>query len=92
MLLIIGLIIVFGAVIGGFMMAGGELLVLMQPSEFVVIGGAALGSLVVSTPFKVLKLGMSQVKGILGGSTPASEYASLLAMLYQVFKQYSRPA
>jgi chemotaxis protein MotA len=87
MLLIVGLIVVFGAVIGGFLMAGGELLVLNQPSEFVVIGGAALGSLVVSTPPKVLSLGLRQIKSLLSGSTPASEYASLLAMLYQIFKQ-----
>ncbi|HEX5108982.1 MAG TPA: flagellar motor stator protein MotA [Vicinamibacterales bacterium] len=87
MLLIVGLIIVFAAVIGGFTMAGGELLVLNQPAEFMVIGGAALGSLVVSTPIKVLKLGLRQIKSLLSGSTPASEYASLLAMMYQIFKQ-----
>jgi len=87
MLLIVGLIVVFAAVIGGFTMAGGELLVLNQPSEFMVIGGAALGSLVVSTPIKVLKLGMTQIKSLLRGSTSAAEYASLLAMMYQIFKQ-----
>ena len=87
MLLIVGLVVVFGAVIGGFMMAGGELLVLVQPSEFVVIGGAALGTLAISTPIKVLKLGMQQIVGLFKGTTPASEYASLLAMLYQIFKQ-----
>ena len=87
MVLIVGLIIVFGAVIGGFAMAGGELLVLLQWSEFVVIGGAALGTLVISTPIKVLQLGFRQIKGLFGGSTPASEYSGLLAMLYQIFKQ-----
>jgi chemotaxis protein MotA len=87
MLLIVGLIVVFGAVIGGFSMAGGELHVLNQPSEFVVIGGAAVGTLVISTPVKVLKLGLQQIKGLFSPSTPASEYASLLAMLYQIFKQ-----
>ena len=87
MLMIVGLIVVLGAVIGGFMMAGGELMVLVQPSEFVVIGGAALGSLVISTPVKVIKLGLVQIKSVMGGATPAEEYASLLAMLYQIFKQ-----
>jgi chemotaxis protein MotA len=87
MMMAIGLVVVFAAVIGGFLMAGGELMVLFQPAEFVVIGGAALGSLVISTPPKVLKLGLAQVKGVIGGATPASEYASLLAMLYQIFKQ-----
>jgi chemotaxis protein MotA len=85
--MIVGLLVVLGAVIGGFMMAGGELMVLVQPSEFIVIGGAAAGSLIVSTPVKVIKLGLSQIKAVMGGATPAEEYASLLAMLYQVFKQ-----
>jgi len=87
MLLIIGLIVVFAAVIGGFMMAGGELLILNQPAEFVVIGGAAVGTLVVGTPPSVLKLTLRQLKGLLSGATAPSEYVSLLAMLYQVFKQ-----
>src|SRR5688572_14567962 len=87
MLMIVGLFVVLVAVVGGFLMAGGELMVLFQPAEFVVIGGAALGALVVGTPFKVIKLGVTQIKGVFGGETPASEYASLLAMLYQVFKQ-----
>ena len=50
MLVIVGFIVVLGAVLGGFVMAGGALGVLNQPSEFIVIGGAALGSLLVSTP------------------------------------------
>jgi chemotaxis protein MotA len=87
MLLIVGLIVVFGATLGGFKMAGGHLLVLNQPAEFVVIGGASLGILLVGTPIKVLKLGGAQIKELLGGPTPASEYADLLAMMYQVFKQ-----
>ena len=80
-LMLAGLVVVMVAVIGGFIMAGGELMVLVQPSEFIVIGGAALGSLIVSTPVKVIKLGLQQIKSVLGGATPAEEYASLLAML-----------
>ena len=49
MLMIVGLVVVIGAVVGGFLMAGG-VLVLNQPSEFIVIGGAAIGSMLISTP------------------------------------------
>lgn len=87
MLLILGLIVVFGAVLGGYMLAGGALMVLNQPSEFVIIGGAAIGSLLVSTPASVLKLGMTQVMRIIRGSTSSKDYVALLAMLYQIFKQ-----
>ena len=44
MLAIVGFLIVIGSVIGGFLMEGGKLLVLFQPAEFVIIGGAATGS------------------------------------------------
>lgn len=87
MLLIVGLVVVVIAVVGGYLMAGGSLLVLVQPSEFVVIGGAALGSLIVSTPKSVLLNVFAQVKSAMGAGTSRDDYVDLLSMLYQVFKQ-----
>jgi chemotaxis protein MotA len=87
MLMIVGLVVVFGAVVGGFLMAGGELLVLNQPSEFVVIGGAAIGTLIIGTPASVLKMLVAQLKGALAGPPAKEEFTDLLAMLYQIFKQ-----
>jgi chemotaxis protein MotA len=87
MLLIAGLVVVFASVVGGYLMAGGALLVLNQPSEFLVIGGAAIGTLLVSTPGSVLKLMMAQVKAVMGGGTSRGAYVELLSMLYQIFKQ-----
>jgi chemotaxis protein MotA len=87
MLIIVGLLIVLGSVIGGYLMAGGSLLVLNQPSEFVVIGGAAIGSLVISTPSTVLKAIVSQVKGVMGSGFTKQDYVDLLSLLYLVFKQ-----
>ncbi len=54
MLSIVGMIVVIAAVLGGFTMAGGHIGALIHPSEFVTIGGAALGGLIVSSPKKVL--------------------------------------
>jgi chemotaxis protein MotA len=87
MLLIAGIGVVCGAVVGGYLMAGGDLLVLIQPSEFVVIGGAALGTLLISTPGSVLKMLLAQIKACMAGPTARQEYVDLLAMLYQIFKQ-----
>lgn len=87
MLMIAGLAIVMIAVIGGYLMAGGALGVLNQPSEFVVIGGAAIGTLVVSTPAAVLKDTLVQIKAVMGGSSGKKDYVELLSMLYQIFKQ-----
>ena len=87
MFIIIGLVVVFGATIAGYLMAGGALGVLVQPSEFVVIGGAALGSLLVSTPPTVLKGISSQIVAALGSGLTKADYVDLLSMLYQIFKQ-----
>ena len=54
MFAIIGIVIVFGAVLGGFLMEKGPLLVLMQPSEFLIIAGAGLGTLLAANPMYVL--------------------------------------
>jgi chemotaxis protein MotA len=86
-ILIVGLVVVLGAVVGGYLMAGGALGVLIQPSEFVVIGGAAAGSLLVSTPKTVLLAIIAQVKGAMGNGIGREDYVDLLSMLYQVFKQ-----
>ena len=87
MLIVVGLLVVVASVIGGFLMAGGHLGVLMQPSEFVVIGGAAIGSLIVSTPKAVLLAIVAQTKSAMGAGTGKDDYVDLLSMLYQVFKQ-----
>ncbi len=87
MLIIIGLVIVLGSVVGGYLMAGGNLLVLNQPSEFVVIGGSAIGSLVISTPSTVLKAIVTQIKGVMGAGFTKADYVDLLSLLYLVFKQ-----
>ena len=67
MLVIVGFIVVVGSVLGGFVMAGGHIAALIHPSEFVTIGGAALGGLIVGSPKKVqidlLKGLMSTFKG-----------------------------
>jgi chemotaxis protein MotA len=86
MLLIIGALVVLGSVVGGYMMEGGQLLVLNQPAEFVIIGGAAVGSLLIGTPPVVLKKLFGQIKTLLGSGTGKDDYKELLALLYQVFK------
>jgi chemotaxis protein MotA len=86
-LIVVGAIIVLGSVIGGFLMAGGALEVLVQPSEVIVIGGAAVGSLLISTPIKVLKLTVTHIKAAFGGAPSREEYRELLSLLYLIFKQ-----
>jgi chemotaxis protein MotA len=88
MLVIIGFVIVIVGVLGGYMMAGGALGVLNQPPEFFVIGGAAVGSLLVSTPGRVLSVTVAQIKAALSGSGPArQDYVDLMFQLFKVVRQ-----
>jgi chemotaxis protein MotA len=83
---IIGYVIVFGAVIGGFVLEGGPIAVLNQTIEFLIIGGAAIGSLLAGTPTKVLGgLAGSLKKAILGSGYSKADYMDLFNMLYEVF-------
>ena len=73
MLIIIGAVIVFGATLGGFMLAGGHPGVLLHVSEFVVILGIALGVLIIATPVHVIKEIMHKTKEALAGKTAAKK-------------------
>jgi chemotaxis protein MotA len=86
MLLIVGALVVLGSVAGGYTWHGGHLLVLNQPSEFLIIGGAALGSLLIGTPVPVVKKLLGQLGRFFKARPSKSEYLDLLSMMYQMFK------
>ena len=84
---IIGLLVVIGAVLGGFGLSGGPFAVLFQPNELLVIGGAAFGTLIISSPGKVGKRVMAAFKKGFQNHTPtAKDYEALLQLLYGVFQ------
>lgn len=90
MFAIVGMLVVVGAVIGGFLMEHGKLAVLMQPAELVIIGGAALGTLLVGNPMPVVLKTARSALGVLQPS-PYSKafYLETLRMLNELF-QYAR--
>jgi chemotaxis protein MotA len=85
MLPIIGIVVVFGAVVAGFLMEKGHLLVLFQPSEMVTILGAALGTLLIANPMHIVKAMISGMLATLG-SPPYSRarYLDTLKMLFEL--------
>jgi chemotaxis protein MotA len=86
MIIIIGGLIVFGSVMGGFIMAGGKPIVLMHISEFVTIGGAAIGAMVIMSPKKVLiDMGKCVLLALKGAPYNQTAYEELLKALYELF-------
>jgi len=86
MLIIIGGLIVFFSMLGGFIIAGGNPLVLLHVSEFVVILGMALGVLVIASPAPVIKTIIHDFfMNLKGGGPKASDFMDLMKLLYELF-------
>ncbi len=84
MIAIIGIVIVFGAVIGGFLMEKGNIGVLLQPAELLIIAGASIGTLLVANPIHIIKGIVGGLLGVLKGSQLGkARYLSTLKMMYQ---------
>jgi chemotaxis protein MotA len=86
MLIVIGIVFVVACVVGGFTWEGGKIAALVQPAEFLIIGGAGVGSVLISTPMDVLKLLLSQLKALFGRSTGKTDYVELLSVEYLLFR------
>lgn len=87
MFVLIGMLIVMGGVLGGYMMHEGKLGVLIQPSEFLIIGGAVIGSSVVMTPMAILKKLLKEFKAALGsGSETPRTALDRLVTVYRVLR------
>ena len=85
---IIGILGVFGAVLTGFLMEKGQVAVLMQPSELVIIGGAAIGTLLAANPMHVLKKIALDLTRIVKGSTFSKQrYLDSLKMMFALFNK-----
>ena len=88
MISIIGILVVFGAVIGGFLMEKGQLGVLIQPAELVTIGGAAFGTLLAANPMHVLKGLVGGLTSVVTGSPFTKErYLQTLKMMFDLFNK-----
>lgn len=86
MLIIVGSVIVMLSTLVGFMLAGGNPMVLLHLSEFVVIGGIALGVFVISTPIAVMKKLFADLLGSLkGGAVSRKEVDEMFKLLYELF-------
>jgi chemotaxis protein MotA len=84
MFAIIGILVVFGSVIGGFLMEKGHIMVLVQPAEFLILVGASIGTLLVANPIHIIKGILGGLIGVLKGSPfSKARYLSTIKMMYQ---------
>lgn len=91
MSIIVGCIVVVGAVLGGFTMAGGHVHALFHPSELVTLGGASLGAMIVMSPTKLLKDLMKCITSSLKGSPyDALMYRELFKLSYDLLRMARR--
>ncbi len=87
MFFIIGFLVVFGSVIGGYMLGGGHLGVLWMPFEFMIIFGAGIGGFLIANPKSVLS-GVAKSFGAImkGPKYNKDSYLELLGVLYALFR------
>src|SRR5271170_3744362 len=91
MFAIIGIVVVFGCVVGGYLMEHGNLRVLIQPAELLVIGGAAIGTILIANPIHILKQIAAGVVGVFGGSKFTKQrYLDSLKMMYELLNRARR--
>ena len=88
MFAIIGILVVFGCVVAGYLMEHGNIRVLIQPAELVIIGGAAVGTVLVANPLHILKKIVGGIGGVFGGPKFTKQaYLDALKMMYDLLNR-----
>src|SRR5438132_1077102 len=91
MFAITGIVVVFGAVVGGYLMEHGNIKVLIQPAELLIIGGAAAGTVLIANPLHILKQIAAGLAGVFGGSKFSKQfYLESLKTIYDLFNKARR--
>jgi chemotaxis protein MotA len=86
MIAIIGIVLVIAAIVSGYLMEHGQLLVLVQPAELIIILGASIGTILVANPAATIKKLLAGIAGAFGGDSRTKEfYLASLKMLYELF-------
>ncbi len=87
MFVIVGSVVVFACVLGGYAAMGGKLYVLWQPFEAVIIVGAAIGAFIIGNPkFVIGKAAGAMGHALKGPKYSKDDYLELLSLMYAIFK------
>src|SRR3990172_5050113 len=88
MFVIIGFVVVLASVVGGYVLEHGNLSLLFQPVELLIIGGAGLGAFFISSTPRVFGLVLKNLVTVLSPKSPSKKkYLELLSLLYQLFSK-----
>ncbi len=88
MTIFLGLVVALGCMLGGFAAMGGHISVIWQPWEFVIIGGASLGTFIVANPIKTIKDTGAGLKEAVTNDVPHSQdYLETLGILYFLMRE-----
>src|SRR5438876_4098997 len=91
MFAIIGIVVVFGAVLGGYLMEHGNVKVLLQPAELLIIGGAGAGTVLIANPLHILKQIAGGVVVVFKGSSITKQrYIDSLKVTYELLNKARR--
>jgi chemotaxis protein MotA len=86
MFVIIGIFVVIISIIWGYLLEHGNLSVLYQPAELLIIGGAAIGAFLISNPLKIIKATMASIMSVFTGTSYSKgDYLDALTLLNGVF-------
>ena len=82
---ILGILVVFGCVIAGYLMEKGNMAFLLQPAELIIILGAAIGTVLTANPMHILKKIAAGLMGVIKGSPfPKQRYIDTLKMMFDL--------
>lgn len=91
MFAIIGVFIVLGCVVGGYVLEGGPLGVLYQPIELLIIGGAAVGSFFIASPKSIIFGTMKKALKVFTASEASKQtFLDILSVLYTLMNMARR--
>lgn len=86
---LLGIVIIFVMVFGGYLMAGGKLGIILKtlPFEMIMIGGAAIGAFVISNDLPAIKHVLKDVvKVFKGPKWKSADYRDILCLLFELIK------
>ncbi len=90
MVKILGILVVFGCVFGGYVLSGGKFMALIHPFEVMIIGGAALGAFLQANPPSAFMTVFKKSLKMFSSRFTHGFYLEVLKLLYEILNKSRR--